>query len=76
MDFYGNTGLTAGSGFTPTLLGSVNSAGITTLGNLTAGSGANTVYRCLTAGAVLPAGALTITAASCGTSTDTGLRVK
>jgi hypothetical protein len=39
------------------------------------GNGTNVVYRCLTAG-TLAAGALTITAADCGTSTDTGLRTK
>lgn len=49
----------------------------TSPGNVVAGgaSGTNTIYRCATAGA-LPAGALTITAGSCGTTTDTGLRVK
>lgn len=36
--------------------------------------GTNVVYRCATAGA-LPVGALTITAASCGTTADTGLRI-
>ena len=44
-------------------------------GNILAGGGTTTVYRCATAGA-LPAGALTITAADCGTTTDTGMRVK
>ena len=47
-----------------------------TTGNVTAGSGANIVYRCLTDGASTKAGVLTITAADCGSSTDTGLRVK
>jgi hypothetical protein len=37
-------------------------------------SGTNIVYRCATSG-TLPAGALTITAGSCGTTTDTGLRI-
>ena len=40
-------------------------------GTIAANSGTNVVYRCLTAGA-LPIGALTITAASCGTSIATG----
>jgi hypothetical protein len=44
-------------------------------GNVSAFNGTNVVYRCATAGA-LPAGALTITAGSCGTTADTGLRVK
>jgi len=43
-------------------------------GNVTVKSGANTVVRCTTAG-TLPIGALTINAASCGASSDTGLRV-
>lgn len=38
--------------------------------------GTNVVYRCLTAGAVLPAGSLTITAAACGTSSAVGLEVE
>jgi hypothetical protein len=37
--------------------------------------GTNAVYRCTTAG-TLPVGALTINAASCNASADTGLRVK
>lgn len=37
--------------------------------------GTNVVLRCATAGA-LPVGALTLNAASCGTTTDTGLRVQ
>ena len=36
--------------------------------------GSNTVYRCLTAGATLPAGSLTTNSAACGTSTDSGLK--
>lgn len=36
--------------------------------------GSNIVYRCATSG-TLPAGALTITSGSCGSTTDTGLRV-
>ena len=44
-------------------------------GNFWISSGTAVVYRCATAGA-LPVGALTITAASCGTTTDTGLRTK
>lgn len=44
-------------------------------GNVTAGGGGNTVYRCATAGA-LPIGALTINTGSCGTTADTGLRIK
>lgn len=43
--------------------------------NVAAGAGSNIVYRCATSGA-LPAGALTITTGSCGTTSDTGLRVK
>jgi hypothetical protein len=46
---------------------------IDTTGNVSARGAANTVYRCATAGA-LPVGALTITAASCGTTVDTGFR--
>ena len=44
-------------------------------GNVTSGNGANIVYRCATAG-TLPIGALTITTGNCGTTADTGLRVK
>lgn len=43
--------------------------------NGTISLGSNTVFRCATAGA-LPAGALTITAGSCGTTTDSGLRIR
>lgn len=43
-------------------------------GNVSVHSGANVLLRCTTAGA-LPIGALTINAASCGASSDTGLRV-
>ena len=38
-------------------------------------SGSNVVYRCATAGATLGVGDLTITAAHCGSTADTGLRV-
>jgi hypothetical protein len=44
-------------------------------GNTSIASGTNVVFRCLTAG-TLPIGAMTIVAGDCGTSTDTGLRVK
>lgn len=43
--------------------------------NGTISLGSNTVYRCATAGN-LRAGALTITSADCGSTTDTGLRVR
>jgi len=45
-------------------------------GILSVGSGANTVYRCVTAGRNLPTGSLTINSGECGSSDDTGLRVK
>lgn len=45
-------------------------------GNLAVPSGTNIVYRCVTAGTKDDVGTLTITAASCGSSVDTGLRVK
>jgi len=45
-----------------------------TSGNLQIWAGGNIVYRCATAGA-LPIGALTINAASCGTTADTALRL-
>jgi hypothetical protein len=48
---------------------------ISVTGNVSAGNGSNVVYRCTTAG-TLPAGALTISASTCGASTDSGLRVK
>jgi hypothetical protein len=57
-------------GATPTLTLPADASGVDIA------NGTNIVYRCLTSGAVLPAGSLTITAAACGTSTDTGLRVK
>lgn len=41
----------------------------------TVATGTNVVYRCATAGS-LSAGALTITAGDCGSTVDTGLRVK
>ena len=44
-------------------------------GNWWISGGTQVVYRCATAG-TLPIGALTITAGSCGTTTDTGLRTK
>jgi hypothetical protein len=37
--------------------------------------GTNVVYRCVTAGSTLPIGSLTINAAACGSTQDTGLRV-
>jgi hypothetical protein len=46
----------------------------TILGNTTVAGGGQTMYRCATAGA-LPVGALTVNAANCGTTTDTGIRV-
>ena len=55
--------------------GGTITATIDDAGNMHAGNGANIVYRCATAG-TLPAGALTITSGDCGTTTDTGLRVK
>jgi hypothetical protein len=42
---------------------------------VTVSDGSNVVYRCTSAGAVLPAGALTTSPGTCGTSVDTGLRV-
>lgn len=51
------------------------SGNITTSGNIASGLGSNVVYRCATAG-TLPIGALTITAANCGSTADTGIRVK
>jgi hypothetical protein len=51
------------------------SGNLSAAGNVTAAGGSNVVLRCTTAG-TLPIGALTITSASCGASTDTGLRVK
>lgn len=44
-------------------------------GNTYVASGNNVVFRCTTAGS-LPVGAMTIVAADCTASTDTGLRVK
>ena len=44
-------------------------------GDVEINGGTNTVYRCATSGS-LPAGALTIVSGSCGTTTDTGLRVQ
>jgi hypothetical protein len=49
---------------------------IISLGNIVAGGGSNTVFRCVTAGATLPVGSLTINAAACGSIADTGIRVK
>ena len=49
---------------------------IDTTGHVAAGGGTNVVYRCTTAGAVLPIGSLTIDASACGTSTDTAARVQ
>ena len=48
---------------------------IAAVGNVTAASGSNVVYRCTTAG-TLPVGALTTTQSECGASSDTGLRVR
>lgn len=48
---------------------------IDTSGNLYINNASNVVFRCATAG-TLPIGALTINSGSCGTTTDTGLRVK
>jgi hypothetical protein len=45
-------------------------------GNVSLAGGSTTIYRCATAGATLPVGSLTINAAACGTTADTGLRVK
>lgn len=44
-------------------------------GTLVVAGGAGIVYRCVTDGA-LPTGALTITAANCGSTADSGLRIK
>jgi hypothetical protein len=46
------------------------------VGNIVAGGGSNTLFRCVTAGATLPIGSLTINASACGSTADTGLRVK
>jgi hypothetical protein len=56
-------------------LPSTNNTGTSTIPLLTIGGGTNVIYRCLTAGASLPAGSLTITSADCGTSTATNLTV-
>lgn len=53
---------------------SILHTGAASFTSLSLNSGTNVVYRCATAGA-LPAGALTITAASCGSTVDTLLRV-
>jgi len=45
-------------------------------GNLFGGAGNSIVYRCVTAGATLPVGSLTIDPRACGSIADTGLRVK
>lgn len=45
-------------------------------GTVAVGGGTNIVYRCTAGGGTLPSGALTITAANCSSSTDTGLRVE
>jgi hypothetical protein len=39
-------------------------------------TGGNAVYRCVNPGGSLPTGALTINPGSCGSTADTGLRVK
>lgn len=41
---------------------------------VSANSGTNIIYRCVTAGATLPVGSLTINAAACGSTVDTGFR--
>jgi lysophospholipase L1-like esterase len=51
-----------------------NSLAVDSSGSVTVHNGTNVVYRCTGAG-VLPMGALTVDAANCGASTDTGLRV-
>jgi hypothetical protein len=48
---------------------------IMTSNTLSINNGTNPVYRCVTAGGTLPAGTLTINAAACGSTQDTGLRV-
>lgn len=57
-------------------IASISTAGaFVAASTITAGNGSNVVYRCATAG-TLPAGALTITTGSCGTTTDSGLRIQ
>lgn len=56
--------------------GAMDSSGdFCSIGNITAGNGTNTLYRCTTAG-TLPVGALTTVTGNCGAFTDTGIRVK
>ena len=45
-------------------------------GNVAVAGGTNVVYRCVTAGATLPVGSLTINSGACGSTADIGLRVK
>ena len=66
-----------GSGTNPTsTLNIFHSGGSSGTATVQINGGTNVVYRCLTAGAVLPAGSLTITAAACGTSSAVGLEVE
>jgi hypothetical protein len=79
QDIYsaGNTALISGTaGAGATLYVTVEVESSPSLVGISLAVGSNTVYRCLTAGAVLPAGSLTITAAACGSSTATGLTVE
>jgi hypothetical protein len=68
-----STGSTGTPYYEPYLLGLGTYAtnGIGVLGSVQAGAGANTIYRCTTAG-TLPVGALTISTGNCGASTATG----
>ena len=53
-----------------------NSLAADSSGNVTIAAGTNVVYVCDTDGATAKAGTLTITVADCGTSHDSGLRLK
>src|SRR6202167_3363920 len=45
-------------------------------GNITAGGGGQTVYRCTATGTILPIGTLTVNTNAYGSAVDTGLRTK
>ena len=65
---------TAGTG-TFNLIWDRDGSGPTFAGNVTVANGTNTLYRCVTAGA-LPVGTMTTKPSECGSAVDTGLRVK
>jgi hypothetical protein len=71
-----NTVLRSATGGTVYLQdGGGNNMAVFTTSSASFANGANVVYRCTVAGA-LPVGFLTISAGNCGSSTDSGLRVK